>query len=138
MFEEGRHEGRALARETEWFLVGRPAEHIYLDGGAVPLWAWMNLLAHGTVEDLRSRPGTFPDAPRSLQPWVAARRYLADEVLDVVDHGSALLTVQREALIPLELDLMHAPADLCPADWVGMVTSALERRAARRRALGWT
>jgi hypothetical protein len=137
MFEEGRYEGRALARECEWFLDGRLAERLYQDGNPVPVWAWMNLLAHGTLEDLRSRPGTFPNAPHSLQPWVEARRYLADEVLDVVAHGSPLPTVQREALIPLELELVHAPVDLRPADWVGMVTGALERRAARRRALGW-
>jgi hypothetical protein len=138
MFEEGRYEGKALARECEWFLAGRMAEHIFLNGGTVPLWAWMNLLAHGTLEDLQDRPGTFPETHPSVDPWVAARRYLADEILDVVAGGSPLLTVQREALIPLELELMHAPADLCPADWVGLVTAALEHRAARRRAMGWT
>uniref|UniRef100_UPI00397DF477 hypothetical protein n=1 Tax=Salmonella sp. SAL4435 TaxID=3159890 RepID=UPI00397DF477 len=84
-------EGRALANDCESFLAGRLAEHLYLRQGGVPVWAWTNLLAHGTVDELRAPPGRFPGLPPVLEPWISARRYLAGEILDVVADGAPLL-----------------------------------------------
>ena len=80
-----RWESRAaaeLVRDGEAFLVGSLAERIQSRAGTVPVWAWTNLLAHGTAEGLRSesaRAGPGWGAP--ARPWRQARSYLATEVL---------------------------------------------------------
>jgi hypothetical protein len=140
MFQlQNRSEARELIGECESFLNGCFAEHLLAEGAVVPTWAWMNLLAHGTTEDLAAPPVRLTDLPRSLDPWVQARAYLAAELLDVVDARTPLVTVQRDTLIPLELAMMQRGPDddRRPAAWVAEVTAALERRARDRRALGW-
>jgi hypothetical protein len=136
----GRAPTHELVAECESFLSGDLAERLLADGAVVPVWMWMNLLAHGTVDDLADPPRAIPGLPLSLEPWVQARAYLAGEILGVVESGTPILTLQREVLIPIERELARGatPRDFCPADWVGDVLAAMDRRAAQRRARGWT
>jgi len=73
-----------VAEECEAFLTGRYAGLALACGRSVPLWAWINLLAHAQPDDLRGLagdaplPGTRADEGRW---WVVVRR-LAGAVLD--------------------------------------------------------
>lgn len=127
-FRDGDPDGRELARECEAFLDGRYVEHLLDRGNHVPPWAWTNLLAHGSEEELRSPATTMSvNWADLLEPWLQARAYLAGEVLDAAHREGSLNRVQRRVLIPLELKLTSNPAAkyLTPSDWVTAVLTAL-------------
>jgi hypothetical protein len=69
----------------------------------VPVWAWVNLLAHGSEDELRA----VRDAPPRLwsDEWQQARRLLAAEVLLLAEELGTLREVQDKVLIPMELSL---------------------------------
>jgi hypothetical protein len=102
-----------LVAECEAFLAGRYAEHLEARRLRVPAWAWVNLLAHGTVGELEAaRHVTADDGSPSAQ-WRAARAFLAREVLEAAAAADTTLAdVQRRLLVPLELELMGWPAAL--------------------------
>jgi hypothetical protein len=98
-----------LAAECGAFLLGTLAEHWDERGVAIPVWAWTNLLAHGTVEMLTeavAQPNRFHRAARS---WGVARSHLADEVLEFTELEGTLLEMQAEVLVPLELEMAFRP-----------------------------
>lgn len=94
-----------IAAECSAFLSGGYADYLVTFGRPVPVWAWVNLLAHGTAEMLRSNAETV-DIARMTHPsgdWNEACCYLAGEVLHAVDSGLVSLhRLQMETLIPLE------------------------------------
>jgi hypothetical protein len=86
---------------TAAFVHGHYVEYCLLHGEAVPDWAWLNLLAHGTAPELRhhSRAGWSGDL------WHQARAFMADEIVEHVDHRQIPLEIfQKDVLVPLELD----------------------------------
>jgi hypothetical protein len=94
-----------LATECAAFLNGTLAEYWDEKGLVVPVWAWMNLLAHGSeglIGDSVWLPYRLRRAARS---WRIARTYLAYQVLDVTDADFTLEDLQASILIPLELEL---------------------------------
>ena len=79
-------------------------------GDSVPAWAWTNLLAHGTAEDLRTESGS----PRlrgvgKYRQWRQARSYLAAEVLDCTGPCGSLLEVQRVSWSLWSCSLLRPP-----------------------------
>ncbi|HEY7626980.1 MAG TPA: hypothetical protein VH761_07925 [Ilumatobacteraceae bacterium] len=127
-FRDTDPDGRELVRDCEAFLAGRYVEYVLNRGDHVPTWAWTNLLAHGTVEQLRSPATTFSvNWIELLQPWLQARAYLAGEILDAAYRDGPLCRVQRKLLVPLELRLASDPATklLAPSEWVGKVLKSL-------------
>ena len=97
---------RALVQECEWYLSGDFAEQCAQQGDLVPAWAWMNLLAHGTEAQLRLMVADHfvHDADRQ------ALAYVIVELLDLAEDGYLdLTTFQRDALVPLELDMFACP-----------------------------
>ena len=52
--------------DCEAFLAGRLVERIEQAGARVPVWAWTNLLAHGTERDLCSRRAAAYGASRTI------------------------------------------------------------------------
>jgi hypothetical protein len=83
------------------FVQGHYVEHCLSLGEAVPEWAWLNLLAHGTAHELRhhSQVGRTGDC------WHQARAFMADEIIDHVNRRKIPLeTFQDDVLVPLELD----------------------------------
>lgn len=116
-----------IALECEAFLDGSLAEYWDDKGMEVPVWTWMNLLAHGDARRIGEcvlRPDRLRRPSRS---WRVARSYLAFEVLDLTDLEFTLADLQASVLIPLELE-MAARADVdawTPRQWVDLVEDAL-------------
>jgi hypothetical protein len=94
-----------LATECAAFLDGTLAEYWDARGLVVPVWAWMNLLAHGS-EGLIGESLWHPFRPRrAARSWRIARTYLARQVMDVTNAHLTLEDLQTSVLIPLELEL---------------------------------
>lgn len=121
--------GESLVAESEAFLNGTLAEHLVDHVQVVPAWAWMNLLAHGTETYVRAAAITFV-----ARGWPGARRFLAGELVDLLESGHGPLeTLQRTALVPLELELASLPAAArwSPAQLVEVVLAVLPERTPR-------
>jgi hypothetical protein len=116
-----------IAVESEAFLLGALVEYWDDKGIDVPVWAYMNLLAHGTVRQIGeclfgdNKPG------RAGHRWRVARSYLAFELLDLTDLEFTLAELQASVLVPLELRMADRPdvADWTPRQWVNLVEDAL-------------
>lgn len=92
-----------MVEECEAFLAGTYVELCEARGEAVPVWAWMNLLAHGTEDQLR---GGIVQHASGAGPWRHARGFLAGELLDRVDTAQlSLPEFQATVLVPLELEM---------------------------------
>lgn len=126
-------DGRELVEECERFLQGGYAEHLAAAGRPVPVWAWLNLLAHGTEADLRS-VCALEARNEACTVWDQARRFLAGEVLTSA-RGRDVTAVQRAVLVPLELDLAADPGveQWRPSQLVSAVLVALSDRSRPRR-----
>ena len=133
-------QGRELVGDCEAFLAGHLAESQEAGDRGVPVWAWTNLLAHGTEEELRiERALTHGWSRAWADEWRDARSYLAAELIDLTDDAGSLAEVQRSVLVPLELELAsRGEVDGWePHRWVGAVEAALTRyRQLSRRSQG--
>jgi hypothetical protein len=119
-----------IALESEAFLLGGLVDYWDAKGMEVPVWAWMNLLAHGTVRRI-GECVLRPDKPRRVgRSWRLARSYLAFEVLDLTDMEFTLAELQSSVLIPLELEMAARPdvAGWTPRQWVDLVEDALRNK----------
>lgn len=94
-----------LVRDCEAFLLGGLAERFEALGLGVPTWAWTNLLAHATFDQLSAEVTAAPTGRPEARDFRRSRAYLAAEVLAVVDGSDALAELQRRVLQPMELDL---------------------------------
>lgn len=95
--------GAQLVDESEAFLTGHLVERLVSHDETVPPWAWMNLLAHGTQAELAA--ASRSREPHPLITWRSVRSRLATEVLDIAPCRGGLAQLQRDLLIPLELEL---------------------------------
>jgi len=96
-----------LIEECESFLAGAYVERREARGEPVPVWAWMNVLAHGTDAELRAAAMNRSGGDEGHQ----ALAFVAGELVDLIDDGALdLETFQREELVPLELDVIVCPA----------------------------
>jgi hypothetical protein len=119
-----------IARETEAFLLGDLVEYWDDKGIEVPVWAWMNLLAHGTARRIGECVLRPDRAWRVVRSWRVARSYLASELLDLIDAACTLAALQSSVLIPLELEMAARPdvAGWTPRQWVDLVEDALRNK----------
>jgi hypothetical protein len=92
-----------LVADCEAFLLGRYAEHVESRSEPVPVWAWTNVLAHGSREDLLRAAGEAHGGWSAGRRWRLARALVASEVLHAVNSGASLVDVQRDVLAPIEL-----------------------------------
>jgi hypothetical protein len=117
-----------LADECAAFLTGVLADRWEAAGVTVPIWAWTNLLAHGS-RDMMADAVSRPSRHRLLTRWWwIARAELADLILKMT-AGSSLSDLQESVLIPLELDLVDR-TDVpfwTTRQWVNAVTAELHR-----------
>jgi hypothetical protein len=118
----------ALVSEGEAFLLGSLVDLIESRAGNVPVWAWTNLLAHGTEEDLQGAAATvLAGGVAEHTQWHQARSYLAAEVLHCAQLHGSLAELQRAVLVPLELGLTSRPevAGWGPGRWATTVEMEL-------------
>lgn len=125
-----------LSADCEAFLSGRLAERFGAGVTSVPAWSWTNLLAHGTEEDLRAEHECLsaPAPDLGERRWRRARAYLAGKVLEEARSSGSLARLQREVLVPLELDLARSSEAVAwwPAQWVAAIEKALQGHRARQ------
>lgn len=102
-----RPDRKALAAELiadcEAFLLGSFAERLSERGAPVPVWAWTNLLAHGSEDDLRVAAASLGAAGSGA--WHSARARIAEELLETTGSGLSVADLQAAVLAPLELSL---------------------------------
>jgi hypothetical protein len=116
-----------LVRECEAFLDGTLAEHLDERGIVVPVWAWTNLLAHGSPEQITDCVCS-PDLPHtSDRDWSVARALVAFEIFDLMEAGYVLEELQQDVLIPLELEMASRPevSRWVPRQWLDTVDAAI-------------
>jgi len=129
--------GEELIGECEAFLSGRFAERLGAHKGSVPVWAWTNLLAHGSERTLHVTSAMNRSLrSRQKNEWLRARAYLAHELLALARADDSLTDIQASVLVPLELELASR-AEVAQWDhhrWVRVVEDALDdrRRVPRR------
>jgi len=114
-----------LAEECEAYLRGEYVEWCTAHEQPVPTWAWLNLLAQGSEEQLRAET-----VHHVVGEEHGARAYVAGEIVDLIDAGVIDLTdLQRHELVPLELDLIACPGARWwhPTDLLSAVLDALPR-----------
>lgn len=117
---------REFVEECAAFLDGRLVEALEARKVPVPMWAWSNLLAHGSMEQLRL--ASLEECKRradEYSEWRKSRSQLARLMLASARSFGPLLALQECALIPLEL-MLAAQSEICtPEGWVGQVETAL-------------
>jgi hypothetical protein len=122
------------ARAAERMLAGQAAAMMLQTGGqAPPAWAYLNALAHGTVEDLHDLAGADAARPDS-KGWSATTSYLAADMIAYDRDAGHIRQTQREVLVPMELEFLDDRFDppSTPADFAGLVLRVLERHRTRR------
>ncbi|HUZ20248.1 MAG TPA: hypothetical protein VMU75_06740 [Acidimicrobiales bacterium] len=130
-----------LGEDCAAFLVGRLAETHEARGVVVPVWAWANLLAHGSEEELAQAAASSPSAAAPNAGWRKARSYLAARVIAAAGTAASLGELQHRVLVPLELELA-ARTDVVwwgPQQLVGSIERALAGPSWRadRHEQGW-
>jgi hypothetical protein len=107
--------------ECEAYLAGHLASFLAARGRPVPPVGWLNQVVHGTPRELSALAVT--GSTETLQPsrWARAVGYLARSLLERArETGRPIEELQRELLLPLELELIARPdaADLDEADMI--------------------
>lgn len=98
--------GAGVAADCEAFLAGRYPEHLITQGRRVPAWAWLNQAAHARADVIIAAADRMPDDGRCLV-WTDARAAVASMVAAALVWGADLDEIQREVLVPLEIELAH-------------------------------
>jgi hypothetical protein len=127
---------RDVVNDSEAFLLGHLAERFMQQGSDIPAWAWLNLLAHATYDELRSEVTAEPMEHLGVRNWQRLRAYLATEVLAIADGPGTLLALQESVLRSLELEV----AASSEAKWwiPSEVASHVNAALAARRPFGHT
>jgi hypothetical protein len=83
------------------------------------MWAWLNLVAHGDLDRIRAAAARTDGSSRDSDQLQSV---LARAVISAIP-APELTRVQREVLVPLELELMNTPSS--PRRVLELVTTAL-------------
>jgi hypothetical protein len=103
---------QAVAESCVDVLDGRVAERLERRRQPIPPWAWMNLLAHGTEDEIRQAAV----GPLALTGWRRARAVVASAIVDLLDQGTwTLPELQRTVLVPFELHVIRFPGRHSPS-----------------------
>lgn len=128
---EARQDSDDLCSEAEAVVRGTYAQHLESLGRTVPSWAWINALAHGSEGELSALAGAGDLSGRRGSggaEWGGAVSFLAADLSTLASLGNRGVTaLQREVLVPLELDLARdvRRRRLGPADVVSVALAAL-------------
>jgi hypothetical protein len=127
--EPGRSE---LVDETVAFLEGRFAELRSANGGPLAAWMMLNRIGHGDSVDMfdmavsqRRRTPLTGVSSAYHHVWSTAQRTVATRVLERALDPDEIRRVQRDVLVPLELDLV-ARSDDAPVTFAQVTAAALD------------
>ena len=131
----GRHsengQCREVVLEAQRLLTGGVCEPDQLRKMQPPAWALISVLAHSS----RRRLLRISDAGLTEHPgsWAATLGSLARDLLTATSGRHELIEVQRQALVPMELQLLAGamPAPATPSRLRGLVFGALDQRPMR-------
>jgi hypothetical protein len=114
-------------------MLAGDALNLYKESGRrmAPAWAYLNQLAHSNVEDLVRLARRCHDDRSSV--WDETVSYLAAELLGFDGRPEAIVNIQREVLIPIELDVLAGRKDSlgAPPEFVSVVLRALQQHRTR-------
>jgi len=116
---------KELATQAQDLLAGKSLSWYRRRGVTAPTWALVNLLAHSSYDELvRMAKGSTSATPGS---WDEALCGLASELLRMQMAGGQIPDLQRQALVPLELDLLGGTRTppTSPTALISMVHEAL-------------
>lgn len=120
-----------VVAEAQALLAGRLAACYDAKHDPVPGWAWVNCLAHASIEDLNE----LAEGTRIFPPsgWAGASSFLAHELI-TGRTPEGVAGFQRAALIPLELDLLasHNSSPASPSQLVRLVQALDEHQRQQR------
>jgi len=112
--------------ECEAFLAGQLAAHFLNRHRPIPPVAWLNRVVHATANELAILAVGTSD---TFQPgtWARAVSYLARIVQERArETGRPVNEIQRELLLPLELELIGDPESV-KLDAADLIRMALAR-----------
>ena len=123
-----RAEERALVVECEAFFSGHHAQYLEDKNLRVPDWAWLNVLAHGSQDDIATlATGHSPHSSSGSSIWHQAVAFLAQELMSRTSQEGSLAQLQRSMLVPSELNLVGQRAPpVPPATFVSTVLGVLD------------
>jgi hypothetical protein len=125
-----------IADECQMFLAGTSRDHFALRGLEIPDWAWLNAVAHASLDDLAALQAPDRESRDGrADEWEQAVSKLAVTVLDRAGgDADALREIQLETLVPLELTLLRTDTRpvLTAAQLVALATAALDHHRSYR------
>lgn len=99
-------EARQLVEESEAFLAGRAAALFERDCTPVPLWAYVNEIAHSDPKRVVAAAASITPDTRIDHPRVAMAALAREIVLMAWGDEERIREIQLERLLPLESHLM--------------------------------
>lgn len=125
-----KHRGEAVTAEAERLLSGRTYDEEVARRRFVRAWTVVSALAHCDRDRLLELQSGDPSL-RSRR-WSAVLAYLATELAIHAPTDADLVRIQREVLVPLELDLLD-PVTM----WIGSPTQLVDEVSADLGWAGW-
>ena len=115
-----------IIAEAERLLSGQTLAFNY--GRRQRAWTLIGALGHCDREHLRYLAATRTFAHPSARVWNAALTYLAGELLAAAPSETALIQIQRQIFVPLELRFLgdDTAAPTRPAQLVDLVWAAFD------------
>jgi hypothetical protein len=111
-----------MLNQATAILEGRVRD---LSGQTAEGWIRINQLAHVSWDEAHRLAET-----RTLgSPWEGAISYLASEICAQTDSAASLLVLQRNGLIPLELNVLagRTAPPVTPLELISMVRAEVDR-----------
>jgi hypothetical protein len=115
---------RQTIDEAERLLTGRLLDSPDFSSNPVSAWSIVGTLGHASLADLKRLEAAV--GRRDPNPWRRVVAFLASETLGSAADEDALIRLQRNVLVPLELRLLGGEVP-SPTTALGIVT--LVRRA---------
>lgn len=114
--------------EAERLLSGEAVEKYHYPARQIPAWSLVNTLAHNDRRGLEEL--TRRGASAHPGSWGATLGYLAHELNAMAPSGADLTELQRQLLVPLELQLLGGQVEVptTPTRLAIMVSRALDKR----------
>jgi hypothetical protein len=118
--------------EAEQLLAGDVVARRDRGAGIIRPWVLVNVLAHADRAGLLALQSR--NEPVSSDSWIMTLGYLSSEITAAGPHERDLVSLQRRALVPLELGLLarQVAAPTSPAELARLVMGTLREHPINR------